>query len=109
MATNIPATIKSTELGRFATRAAQVEKAKPIIAYWCTYNSLTKEALDELADSNTLYPAGHFYIVNQIIEKGLHSIDDEVKRYTTNLVDKLEQVRYRCFLSGPQETDISWT
>jgi hypothetical protein len=35
---------------------------------------------------------GNFHIVNQIIERGLHSADDEIKLYTTNLVDKLEQV-----------------
>jgi hypothetical protein len=31
-------------------------------------------------------------VVNQIIERGLHNTDDEIKLYTTNLVDKLEQV-----------------
>lgn len=36
---------------------------------------------------------GHFHIVNQIIERGLHNSDDEVKIYTTNLVERLEQVR----------------
>lgn len=30
--------------------------------------------------------------MNQIIERGLHNSDDEIKIYTTNLVDKLEQV-----------------
>lgn len=35
---------------------------------------------------------GNFHIVNQIIERGLHASDDEIKIYTTNLVDKLEQV-----------------
>ncbi|PLB45119.1 DUF605-domain-containing protein [Aspergillus steynii IBT 23096] len=66
MASNIPAGLKSADIGRFAVRAAQLERVKPVIAYWC-----------------------NFWIVNQIIEKGLHS-DDEVKLYTTNLVDKLE-------------------
>lgn len=37
MAANIPAQLKSADLGRFALRAAQVEKAKPVIAYWCKY------------------------------------------------------------------------
>lgn len=37
--------------------------------------------------------AGNFWIVNQIIERGLHASDEEIKLYTTNLVDKLEQVR----------------
>lgn len=36
--------------------------------------------------------AGNFWIVNQIIERGLHASDEEIKLYTTNLVDKLEQV-----------------
>jgi hypothetical protein len=36
--------------------------------------------------------AGNFHIVNQIIERGLHNSDDEIMQYTTNLVDKLEQV-----------------
>jgi hypothetical protein len=35
MASNIPAALKSADIGRFAVRAAQLEKAKPIIAYWC--------------------------------------------------------------------------
>ncbi|KAL4780457.1 Vta1 like-domain-containing protein [Aspergillus varians] len=68
MASNIPAALKSADVGRFAVRAAQLEKAKPIIAYWC-----------------------NFYIVNQIIERGLHTSDDEVKLYTTDLMEKLEQ------------------
>lgn len=44
-----------------------------------------------LANENT-NATGNFHIVNQIIERGLHSADDEIKIYTTNLVDKLEQV-----------------
>jgi vacuolar protein sorting-associated protein VTA1 len=35
MAADIPASLKSADIGRFAARAAQVERAKPIIAYWC--------------------------------------------------------------------------
>ncbi|PLN78418.1 DUF605-domain-containing protein [Aspergillus taichungensis] len=70
MASTVPASLKSADIGRYALRAAQLESARPVIAYWC-----------------------NFYIVNQIIEKGLHSIDDEVKLYTTNLVDKLEQFK----------------
>ncbi|KAJ5106139.1 Vacuolar protein sorting-associate Vta1 N-terminal [Penicillium angulare] len=70
MASSIPASLRSADIGRFALRATQVEKAKPVIAYWC-----------------------NFYIVNQIIERGLHTSDDEVKLYTTDLVDKLEQFK----------------
>ncbi|KAJ5617266.1 hypothetical protein N7537_002380 [Penicillium hordei] len=70
MTSNIPAGLRSADIGRFAIRAAQIEKAKPVVAYWC-----------------------NFHIVNQIIERGLHSADDEIKLYTTNLVDKLEQFK----------------
>jgi hypothetical protein len=31
--------------------------------------------------------------VNQIIGRGLHNSNDEIKNYTTSLVDKLEQDR----------------
>ncbi|KAJ6037352.1 Vacuolar protein sorting-associate Vta1 N-terminal [Penicillium herquei] len=67
---SIPASLRSADIGRFALRAAQIEKVKPVIAYWC-----------------------NFYIVNQIIERGLHISDDETKLYTTELVDKLEQFK----------------
>ncbi|KAL4931735.1 uncharacterized protein BDV17DRAFT_256339 [Aspergillus undulatus] len=77
MASNIPAALRSADVGRFAVRAAQLEKAKPIIAYWC-----------------------NFYIVNQIIEKGLHNTVDEVKLYTTQLMEKLEE-----FQTGNRDND----
>jgi hypothetical protein len=32
---NIPAGLRSADIGRFAIRAAQIEKAKPVVAYWC--------------------------------------------------------------------------
>lgn len=70
MAADIPASLKSADIGRFASRAAQVERAKPIIAYWCNY-----------------------WIVHQIIGKGLHTSDEESLQYTTTLMDKLEQVK----------------
>ncbi|KAB8074679.1 Vta1 like-domain-containing protein [Aspergillus leporis] len=70
MASRIPAALKAADIGRFAVRAAQLERVKPVVAYWC-----------------------NFWIVNQIIEKGLHTSDDEVKLYTTELVDKLEKFK----------------
>ncbi|KAJ5974848.1 Vacuolar protein sorting-associate Vta1 N-terminal [Penicillium waksmanii] len=70
MAKIIPEGLRSTDIGLFAMRAAQIEKTKPVIAYWC-----------------------HFHIVNQIIGRGLHKSNDEIKTYTTNLVDKLEQFK----------------
>lgn len=35
MASNIPASLRGADIGRFALRAAQIEKAKPVVAYWC--------------------------------------------------------------------------
>ncbi|KAL8852896.1 MAG: hypothetical protein Q9221_002272 [Calogaya cf. arnoldii] len=70
MASSIPAALKSADIIRYAQRAGQVEKAKPSIAYWCNY-----------------------WIVNQLISKGLHNVDDECTRYTTDLMDKLERIK----------------
>ncbi|KAL2002615.1 hypothetical protein VTN02DRAFT_6377 [Thermoascus thermophilus] len=70
MAANVPAKLKAADIGRFALRAAQIERAKPVIAYWCNY-----------------------WVVNKIIEKGLHTSDEESFEYTTNLMDKLEQFK----------------
>ncbi|KAL1848649.1 hypothetical protein Plec18167_002274 [Paecilomyces lecythidis] len=70
MAANIPAQLKSADLGRFALRAAQIEKAKPVIAYWCNY-----------------------WIVEQIIKRKLHTADKECEQYTMDIMDKLEQFK----------------
>lgn len=35
MASSVPAVLRSADIGRFAIRAAQVESAKPVVAYWC--------------------------------------------------------------------------
>lgn len=37
--------------------------------------------------------SGEMRMLNQIISKGLHTTDGECLQYTTNLMDKLEQVR----------------
>jgi len=70
MATNIPAKLKTADIGRFAQRAVQLEKIKPAIAYWCEY-----------------------WVVNQLIARGLHNTDEECLTYTTNLMDKLEETK----------------
>ena len=36
MAANSPAGLKSAAIAPFLVRAARLEKAKPIISYWCT-------------------------------------------------------------------------
>ncbi|KAI9883688.1 MAG: hypothetical protein M1823_004546 [Watsoniomyces obsoletus] len=70
MASEVPANLKSADIARFAHRAAQVEKVKPAVAYWCYY-----------------------WITNQILSKGLHLADGECTSYTTKLLEKLEQMK----------------
>jgi vacuolar protein sorting-associated protein VTA1 len=91
MAKIIPACLRSTDIGLFAMRAAQIEKTKPVIAYWC--ESQSPGSCSGCWSLLNRYIAGNFHIVNQIIGRGLHTSNDEIKIYTTNLVDKLEQVR----------------
>ncbi|CCD34347.1 hypothetical protein BofuT4_uP103070.1 [Botrytis cinerea T4] len=69
MASQIPPKLKTADLTRFIIKAAQLEKAKPVISYWCEY-----------------------WIVNQILSKGLHTGDAETLQYTTTLMEKLERV-----------------
>ncbi|KAH8700626.1 Vta1 like-domain-containing protein [Talaromyces proteolyticus] len=66
----IPDSLKAADVARFVSRAAQIERAKPVIAYWCNY-----------------------WVVNQIISKGLHNSDEESIQFTTDLMDKLEQFK----------------
>jgi vacuolar protein sorting-associated protein VTA1 len=35
---------------------------------------------------------GDYWIVNQILSKGLHNADQECLEYTTHMMDKLEKV-----------------
>ncbi|KAL1303712.1 hypothetical protein AAFC00_007064 [Neodothiora populina] len=70
MASALPAPLKIKDIVPFVTRAVQLEKYKPIISYWCYY-----------------------YIVDQILAKGLHTASDECMNYTTTLMDKLEQFK----------------
>lgn len=66
----VPASLKPADIQRFAMRAAQLQTVKPVIAYWCEY-----------------------YIIQQILSKGLHNADQEALEYTTALMDKLEQFK----------------
>ncbi|SLM40126.1 Vacuolar protein sorting-associate protein Vta1/Callose synthase, N-terminal domain [Lasallia pustulata] len=70
MASPVPAALKTADISRFVQRAAQVEKARPAVAYWCNY-----------------------WAANQILSKGLHASDGESAAYLTKLLDKLEQTK----------------
>ncbi|KAI1920235.1 hypothetical protein LOZ58_005343 [Ophidiomyces ophidiicola] len=70
MPTDIPEKLKAADITRFATRAQQVEKLKPVIWYWCNY-----------------------WIVNQILSKNLHHSDEECMKFTVGLMDRLESFK----------------
>lgn len=70
MAAAIPPALKAADIARFAQRAGQVEKAKPVVAYWCNY-----------------------WIVEQILARKLHKADADCMSYTMTLMDKLEQTK----------------
>ncbi|KAI9891020.1 MAG: hypothetical protein M1814_003371 [Vezdaea aestivalis] len=70
MASALPAKLRTPEISQYTLRASQIEKAKPVIAYWCSY-----------------------WIVNHILSKGLHTIDAECRQYTADVMDKLEKVK----------------
>lgn len=59
--------MKIPELARFATRAAQLVNFRPVVTYWLEY-----------------------YILQTILQKSLHTLDDECSAYAVQLMDKLE-------------------
>nr|POF19988.1 vacuolar protein sorting-associated protein vta1 like [Quercus suber] len=67
MASTLPSTLRTPELTRFATRAAQLAKFRPIVTYWLEY-----------------------YILQTILQKSLHTVDDDCSSYAVQLMDKLE-------------------
>ncbi|TQN72586.1 Vacuolar protein sorting-associated protein vts1 [Colletotrichum shisoi] len=70
MAEPIPSSLRQADITRFINRANQLRQHMPVITYWCEY-----------------------WVVNQILAKGLHNADDESLSYTTNLMDRLEQTK----------------
>ena len=70
MASQIPTSLKAAEIGRFVTRASQLEQAEPVVAYWCNY-----------------------WTVQQILAKNLQNADDEAMCFTIATMDKLEKVK----------------
>ncbi|KAF6809063.1 vacuolar protein sorting-associated protein vta1 like protein [Colletotrichum sojae] len=69
MADPIPESMRQADITRFINRANQLRKHKPAITYWCEY-----------------------WVINQILAKQLHNVDEESLAYTTNLMDRLERV-----------------
>ncbi|MCJ1311152.1 hypothetical protein MMC25_004822 [Agyrium rufum] len=70
MAASIPPSLKSGDISRFAVRGAQVERAKPVISYWCYYAAL-----------------------QAIIQKGLHLESPDNQSYALSLMEKVEQMK----------------
>ena len=88
MNSKFPTKLRSADISRFAVRATQLEKAKPVITYWCTH-SVHASGIGSLTTTSI----GEYWILNQIISKGLANSDDECMQYSMALMDKLEKVR----------------
>ncbi|CAK4032006.1 Hypothetical predicted protein [Lecanosticta acicola] len=69
MASAVPAKLKAAapDVQRFVTRAAQLEKFRPIVSYWCEY-----------------------FVLQQILNRQLHTQDEECTQYAMQLMDKME-------------------
>ncbi|KAI5786357.1 Vta1 like-domain-containing protein [Peziza echinospora] len=68
----------------FITRAHQIEKTDPVIAYWC-----------------------YFWAVQIIISSQLHSGDSDCTAYTTDLLDELEQRKERLLPNDTVTDDLA--
>lgn len=87
MAENIPTKLKAAQIVPFAKRAAQLERFKPIISYWCMFLTLKHSR------TRINIFAVRFYIVQKIISANLHTADGECTAYTTDLMEQLERTK----------------
>ncbi|CAK7230906.1 hypothetical protein SCUCBS95973_007730 [Sporothrix curviconia] len=67
-----PASLRQADANIYKTvmRAEQLQSVKPIIAYWCDY-----------------------WVLKQILAKGLHNTNPEILEYSSHLMDKMEQTK----------------
>ncbi|CAK7226853.1 hypothetical protein SEUCBS140593_006383 [Sporothrix eucalyptigena] len=67
-----PASLRAADANIYKTamRAEQLQSVKPIIAYWCDY-----------------------WVLKQILAKGLHNTNPEILEYSSRLMDKMEQTK----------------
>ncbi|CAK7272653.1 hypothetical protein SEPCBS57363_005238 [Sporothrix epigloea] len=67
-----PASLRQADANIYKTamRAEQLQSVKPIVAYWCDY-----------------------WVLKQILAKGLHNTIPEVLEYSSRLMDKMEQTK----------------
>ncbi|KAH0553444.1 hypothetical protein GP486_006487 [Trichoglossum hirsutum] len=94
MASNIPSKLKSADISRFVLRATQVEKARPVVAYWCEIFFAPQPGGHSLgAGINADFSPGYYWVVSQILSKKLHTTDAESMAYTTDMMDKLEHIK----------------
>ncbi|EFX03746.1 duf605 domain containing protein [Grosmannia clavigera kw1407] len=70
MADEPPAVLRQADpnIYKTATRAAQLQSVKPIVSYWCDY-----------------------WVLKQILAKGLHNSSPDILEYSSHLMDKMEQ------------------
>lgn len=88
-----PASLRQADANIYKTamRAEQLQSVKPIIAYWCAW-SLPLLVL-EIAVLFTNRP-GDYWVLKQILAKGLHNTNPKILEYSSRLMDKMEQVGY---------------
>lgn len=89
MAAPLPAKLKSAGIQPFATRAAQLEKYRPIVSYWVM--RLTAHTIQPYCRANGRQC--EYYILQQILARDLHTTDSECQTYAIHLMDKLESFK----------------
>ncbi|CAK7262758.1 hypothetical protein SEPCBS119000_000146 [Sporothrix epigloea] len=69
---DVPASLRQADANIYKTamRAEQLQSVKPIVAYWCDY-----------------------WVLKQILAKGLHNEFPEILEYSTRLMDKMEETK----------------
>lgn len=96
MADEPPASLRQADpnIYKTATRAAQLQSVKPIVAYWCMH-ALLVSFCSGIRDEVLTRCAGDYWVLKQILAKGLHSSSPDILDYSTQLMDKLEQASPR--------------
>lgn len=86
---DIPEALRLADINIYkcATKAAQLQTVKPIVAYWCSLSPGSGWLM--ISTNNNI---GEYWVVNQILAKQLHTSSEEMLTYTTKLMDKLEEV-----------------
>ncbi|KAF8456369.1 Vta1 like-domain-containing protein [Terfezia claveryi] len=97
-----PAKLKT--LVPFITRAHQIEKTDPTIAYWCLSIPRITHLGRRLIYETT---PGYYWAVQLVLSGNLHSGDAEATQYTTALLDDLEARKERLLPNDAVTDDLA--